>query len=1335
MISKRAHSGLFVPFIIFCAVSADDAVIKSSLTFVIDDTGSMADEIRQVKEEVNIIFEKVLSSKASQIENFVIVTFNDPDARERVVTKDREAFKSALASINVYNGGDCPEYAMEGISLALRRSMPHSYLYIFTDASAKDFAKFGQVKSLAQKMQSQIVFILTGECFGRTGADYEVYHQLAEATSGQVFHMMKDDVKDILKYIEESITGIGSKLVDTKLPPGYDKKITYDVDAHTGDVLIALTGKSPIIGDVIGPDGSRPTTTHLISGKAEMAAAKVTGAKPGKHVVSVGSMSETHAVLSAKSTINFQLGFNVFKPKSSKDIVTRPPPKGNVYMGVKLLGTGVKLETVKILGMKGEVIEELKLELVDEKTQFYRTPSFSPPFTMFHVTINGYDIETKTPVTRRSPTPISRQDMATDPEVKVETAPVVTIDGDSLITLYIDDPLELTCKVHAYPEPDIIWQDRDYGIVMPAETNIVELPYDYVSVLKINNANKNTTYQCKASNHKGSDIKGVEVMAKRKFYFDVIDSPKEGKLVCKVDAYPSATIKWYKDAKPLSSSSHIEISKDQTVVTLKDMQPGMEGKFMCEARNDKERKVFYSNVEIFGVEKPVIDKSVAEIRVTEKTNGELSCRLLKGIPKPTITWSFRAPGIKKYLKQTGETIQLKNAQRDQTGLYICTAINVLGSDNHNMDVTVEYPPHIKSDVKEMKIVDGDEAKLTCDVDGVPAPTVYWTFNGINVTRTTRTQITADYSLIIKTTLDDTGNYACHAENKLGKDERNVFLQVYVPVSIEKPESDVIETLVGSGQLLNCRADGYPKPDIKWTFHKTRGAPGTDVTSPKHPSLALQSLQLNQQGFYTCLAENAISGSASITYEVKVLAPPVIENVYPSKLFEAVDGDMLLRIQCKATGSPTPTITWQKHGLNLAMGSDWYDMEADGTLLIKNIDRAAEGTYVCLAENSVGKDSDYYEVIVKDLLTVVPSKTLYVKEGETIDIKCDIPHTATDQLRWFKDGKKRIERDDIYLFRATRGDDGVYTCPTKLVVGFKPIFSTEVEEEIEFVQESTPASLNCQAYGEPSPTHATWTHDGVAMDNTDMSLILGMKLGATGIYECEVSNKFGSIRRSFNVTSRDCILDIKQSFVGKHPIMFSSSGGWSVFPIKEKYMIIPNKGYFYMRCPSGFVNPELSLYSNTMVTCERDNIVKIAGKPYNFADLQCNNEVRPDLEKTEKECFGDNTEYMKVGFWAQGNFFMEVYSVCFDKKNDVPLYTKHKLFPEHTNISSTSQWYSSSDIPAEEFEELYNCRRQLYDVGIALGKRITFYVLLLWKKTTRQSTGFASRYTSDSVFRV
>ncbi|KAH9643686.1 hypothetical protein HF086_001796 [Spodoptera exigua] len=1201
MIPKRTHSGLLLLFITFCDVFAEDAVIKSSLTFVIDDTASMWDEIKQVKDEVNIIFEKVLSSKASQIENFVLVTFNDPAVHQLTVTRDRDEFKRALSSINVHGGGDCPEVAMEGISLALKISMPSSYLYIFTDASAKDYRKYKQVKSLSQKMQSQIVFILTGECSDRSGPDYEVFHKLADATSGQVFHMMKDDVKDVMK---------------------------------------------------------------------------VTGAKPGKHVVSGGSMSETHAVVTAESTINFQLGFNVFKPKSSKDIVTRPPPKGNAFMGVKLLGSGVKLETVKILGMSDEVIKELKLELLDEKAQFYVTPLFDPPSTMFRVTVNGYDINTKTPVTRRSPTPISRQDLSTDSTVKVDTAPKVIIEGDKSVTLYVDDPLELTCKVHAYPEPEITWEDRDYGIVMPAETNIVEVPYDYVSVLKISNANRNTTYQCKANNRNGHDGQGVEVIAKRKFYFEVIDSPKdtrikyqkEGKLTCKIDAYPSATISWYKDAKPLSSSSRIEISKDNSVVTLKDMQPGMEGKYMCEARNDIDRKVFYSNVEIFGVEKPVIDKSVDEIHVTEKTNGKLTCRILKGIPKPTIVWSFRgSKGKKEYLKENGEIIQLKNAKKHQSD-----------------------PPHIKRDVKEMKIVDGDEVKLMCDVDGVPAPIVYWTFNNTKVTSTTRTRITADYSLIIKTTLGDTGYYACHAENKLGKDERKIFLQVYVPVSIEKPKSTVVETMVGNNKLLNCRADGYPQPDIKWTFHKSLGAPGEDVTSSKHPSLLLQKLQLKQQGFYMCQAENKISGAANITYEVKVYAPPVIENVYPSKYFEAIDGDMLLRIQCKATGSPTPTITWKKSGQRLAMGTGWYDMEDDGTLLIKNIDRAAEGTYLCLAENSVGNASDYYEVIVK---------------GESISIKCEIPHGATDQLRWFKDGKVRIERDEIYLYRATRSDDGVYTCrvsnflktrsiATKLVVGFKPIFSSEAEETIEFVLGSDLTLLNCEAYGEPTPKHAKWTHDGVFMEVTTMSYVLGMELGATGIYECEVSNKFGSIRRSFNVTSR-----------GKHPIMFSTSSGWSVFPITDNYMIIPHKSHFYMRCPSGFVNPELSLNSNIMPYCERDDIVKIAGNFYKFGDLKCNKEAKPNFEDTEEQCFGDNTEYVKLGFRpsSNNNYVVEVYRVCFDKVNDVPLFTMHQLSPHHTDIPSTSQWYSSSDTSTEDFEELYNCRRQLYDVSMALGR--------------------------------
>lgn len=76
MVGKK-HINYFVVSIILCLseILCDE---KSSLTFVIDDTGSMTDDIRQVKIGANAIFDTVLDSNESQIENFVLVTFNDP---------------------------------------------------------------------------------------------------------------------------------------------------------------------------------------------------------------------------------------------------------------------------------------------------------------------------------------------------------------------------------------------------------------------------------------------------------------------------------------------------------------------------------------------------------------------------------------------------------------------------------------------------------------------------------------------------------------------------------------------------------------------------------------------------------------------------------------------------------------------------------------------------------------------------------------------------------------------------------------------------------------------------------------------------------------------------------------------------------------------------------------------------------------------------------------------------------------------------------------------------------------------------------------------------------
>lgn len=57
---------------------------------------------------------------------------------------------------------------------------------------------------------------------------------------------------------------------------------------------------------------------------------------------------------------------------------------------------------------------------------------------------------------------------------------------------------------------------------------------------------------------------------------------------CAVDAYPPAEITWYKNDKIFSPTANVEIqvSHDDSVVTIKNSTIADEGKYTCEAKNE-----------------------------------------------------------------------------------------------------------------------------------------------------------------------------------------------------------------------------------------------------------------------------------------------------------------------------------------------------------------------------------------------------------------------------------------------------------------------------------------------------------------------------------------------------------------------------------------------------------------------------------------------------------------------------------------------------------------------------------------------------------------------------
>ncbi|KAG6454119.1 hypothetical protein O3G_MSEX008521 [Manduca sexta] len=1202
---------------------------------------------------------------------------------------------------------------MSGIESALKESLPRSHLYVFTDASAKDYGKYAEIKSLAQKKSSKVIFVLTGRCqFGSKQPDEVVYYDLATATSGQVFHLGKSDVGEILKYVIESIKATTTVLHSKTYPPGYGHEINVTADEHIRDVIISASGVKPKIEDVTDPEGGKPDTED-ITDLDEVVVIKVPDAKPGVYTAKVGSKSDTTVVITGTTTIDFQHGFSTFKPASIKDTATRPQPEVNSYLSIKLniIGGGdVKLTHVKLVDLEGKPILEEPLEILDEKDRFYVTEPIITPKEMFRVMVIGYNVADKSTITRTSPTPIEPQ--KPELEKKEPRAPKITIEGDKKVVDY-NAPVKLSCRVNAYPKPDVIWLEESSGSTLPSTVADVEPPYEYVNILDIEKVNKNSTYTCKASNVHGVDIKNIAVEIPS--YFIVMESPKDavikynttGIFLCKIDASPPAKITWYRNGKELGTDERIVISPDGSVLAIPHMDPYLQGHYTCDASNVLKRETFKFNVAISGVEAPKIDKSIDEVHVAKGSDVKLICRVTEGIPLPRYIWHYKGNSHERFKKIRGiygNKVQLRDVTVLNSGLYKCMVFNPIGHDVHDIKLVVEYPPKIKESENNVSGNVGEEITLTCEVDSVPEARVTWTKNGEIIKNTPKTPIYRDNSLKLKLSIEDNGIYKCTASNRLGNATKEVSLTVYVPAHIEPPKESPVNIKVGEDIKLPCIADGVPKPEINWVIHDKDGKTVTKVTSvAEFPDFFWPRAQLEHSGYYTCIATNA-GGSYNITYDLNVNAPPNIENEYKDKTFRPVEGDMVLMIKCRATGHPKPVITWKKDGKNIASGTPWYDIDEQGTLLIKNVDMESSGTYVCQADNILGRDSELFYVAADPYpLDAKPTSTLRVEKGSSAKVECNVPHGFIDWVRWYKD-RKLLLNGDLIIDDAKLSDSGLYVCRvsnlansysgyTKVNVGFKPKFVSDEDENVEIV-DGYLAELICTNEAEP-PAKMTWKHNGNLLNISRQEHFFYMARSDHGNYTCEASNEFGTIHRTFYMISPDCVLSIKDDFTDNQPIMFTSPLNWPSYEISADSMIIPRDDYVSLLCPGDFT---IFPSPYVMAFCEGEKKFKVKGKTYKYTDIKCKKEFEPNIYETGGECHGDDTELLNIQYEVLDGI-LQAYDVCYDKYNNMPVYTKHRLDRHMADVEPKNKKWLNTHLWPLNSDNLYDCRNEISKISI------------------------------------
>lgn len=175
----------------------------------------------------------------------------------------------------------------------------------------------------------------------------------------------------------------------------------------------------------------------------------------------------------------------------------------------------------------------------------------------------------------------------------------------------------------------------------------------------------------------------------------------------------------------------------------------------------------------------------------------LSCRAIAGIPTPTVVWSRRdqSPFSQRISEQYPGTILISDITLGEAGEYECKASNLVGEVTQTVPLHVQQTPVItlRPDVAELKLTEGDELKLECEAEGLPAPTVRW--QDPNSQTEHRTLYAAGFPGLADVSSravlqrynirrSDAGTYICQATNDAGSEEK------YITVFVETKRGDV-----------------------------------------------------------------------------------------------------------------------------------------------------------------------------------------------------------------------------------------------------------------------------------------------------------------------------------------------------------------------------------------------------------------------------------------------------------------------------------------------------------------------------------------------------------------
>ncbi|KAM8952752.1 von Willebrand factor A domain-containing protein 7 [Pelodytes ibericus] len=219
-----------------------------TLSFVLDTTGSMGEEITAVRIQARRIIER---QRLLPPDYYILVPFNDPEFGPVFKTSNPDEFLKYLNTLNAFGGGDEPEMCLSALQLALIDTPPHSEIFVFTDASAKDMELRSSVEALIQERKIKVSFLITEDpsrTIGRSRREllsqdrFDIYSQLSMTSGGQMIFTNNEDIRSVSEVIAESVHFDMVKLLHVQSEERKFATHVLEVDRFLRNVSLYLNG-------------------------------------------------------------------------------------------------------------------------------------------------------------------------------------------------------------------------------------------------------------------------------------------------------------------------------------------------------------------------------------------------------------------------------------------------------------------------------------------------------------------------------------------------------------------------------------------------------------------------------------------------------------------------------------------------------------------------------------------------------------------------------------------------------------------------------------------------------------------------------------------------------------------------------------------------------------------------------------------------------------------------------------------------------------------------------------------------------------------------------------